>query len=307
MKIWNNIIIGAGLSGLILARRLIKSGAEVLIVEKSKSVGGRMATRRDEDATFDHGAQLTSESLTKYFGLEICQPWVQVNAEMKYAIKQGMNKAAKHLAQGLEIQLNEKVVNLKSDGHVIIELESETTLSARRVFMTCPVPQSVELLKKSKMSYPETLDQVKYAKALVGLFRIETESLMIKNLKYEENLDHGIFSISNQQSKNVSEGLAFTVVMNPKFSEAYFDKDEAGNLFLIENCLASFLTNHLKIKESDYKILRSQLKKWRYSHPLNNFGADYLALPNQNIYLIGDGFTGGSLARSVASAEAVPI
>lgn len=49
-------IIGAGLAGVTLAQRLHKY-AEVLIVEKSRGAGGRMATRHRESGSFDHGAQ----------------------------------------------------------------------------------------------------------------------------------------------------------------------------------------------------------------------------------------------------------
>ncbi|MEO5689884.1 MAG: FAD-dependent oxidoreductase [Burkholderiaceae bacterium] len=58
-------IIGAGMAGASCARRLADAGADVHLFEKSRRVGGRMATRRilwsDEDdvereAQFDHGA-----------------------------------------------------------------------------------------------------------------------------------------------------------------------------------------------------------------------------------------------------------
>jgi renalase len=58
-------IIGAGMAGASCARRLSDAGADVHLFEKSRRVGGRMATRRilwsDEDdiereAEFDHGA-----------------------------------------------------------------------------------------------------------------------------------------------------------------------------------------------------------------------------------------------------------
>ena len=49
-------IIGTGLSGLTLGRDL-NSIAEVTFFEKSKGVGGRLATRRVKDFSFDHGAQ----------------------------------------------------------------------------------------------------------------------------------------------------------------------------------------------------------------------------------------------------------
>ena len=49
-------IIGAGLSGLVVAQRL-QSSADITIFEKSRGVGGRMATRYAGDFEFDHGAQ----------------------------------------------------------------------------------------------------------------------------------------------------------------------------------------------------------------------------------------------------------
>ena len=50
------LIIGAGITGLIAGYHLNKAGREILIVDKSRGVGGRMATRRIGDASFDHGA-----------------------------------------------------------------------------------------------------------------------------------------------------------------------------------------------------------------------------------------------------------
>lgn len=50
-------IIGAGLSGLSCARALSAAGIPVTIFEKSRSLGGRCATRRWEGHVVDHGAQ----------------------------------------------------------------------------------------------------------------------------------------------------------------------------------------------------------------------------------------------------------
>lgn len=49
-------IIGAGISGLALARRL-STVAEVTVFEKARGVGGRMSTRYADPFYFDHGAQ----------------------------------------------------------------------------------------------------------------------------------------------------------------------------------------------------------------------------------------------------------
>ena len=52
----NVAVIGAGISGLALANK-IEHIANVTIFEKSRGFGGRVATRRVDDISFDHGAQ----------------------------------------------------------------------------------------------------------------------------------------------------------------------------------------------------------------------------------------------------------
>ncbi len=51
-------IIGAGIAGLTCAQSLHSSGVRVTVLEKSRGLGGRVATRRiDSGMSFDHGAQ----------------------------------------------------------------------------------------------------------------------------------------------------------------------------------------------------------------------------------------------------------
>lgn len=50
-------IVGAGVAGLICAQRLAEAGARVLVLDRDRHLGGRMATRRAGALQFDHGAQ----------------------------------------------------------------------------------------------------------------------------------------------------------------------------------------------------------------------------------------------------------
>jgi len=55
------VVIGAGIAGLMAAARVGGHGRRVLVIDKSRGVGGRMATRRIGDAVCDHGAQFFTQ------------------------------------------------------------------------------------------------------------------------------------------------------------------------------------------------------------------------------------------------------
>jgi predicted NAD/FAD-dependent oxidoreductase len=50
-------VIGAGMAGLACAHTLARSDVKVTVFERGRGLGGRLATRRQGDLAFDHGAQ----------------------------------------------------------------------------------------------------------------------------------------------------------------------------------------------------------------------------------------------------------
>ncbi|MCC9643712.1 NAD(P)-binding protein [Rhodopirellula sp. JC740] len=124
-------IVGAGLAGLIAARTLSDHGLDVQIFEKSRGVGGRMATRRTPNgSSFDHGAQyftVRDDRFARYVRSWIqrglVEPWMQTVVELqpggkvaeektrtpRYVGVPGMNAIGKHLAADLHVELQTKV------------------------------------------------------------------------------------------------------------------------------------------------------------------------------------------------------
>ncbi len=97
------LIIGAGAAGLVLARELTKSGQnqEIPVLEKSRGIGGRLATRRGDHCRFDHGIPaITPEEHTL----------LRLNpADIP---NEGATATAKLLAQNLAIEKNTRAIEL---------------------------------------------------------------------------------------------------------------------------------------------------------------------------------------------------
>ena len=61
-------VVGAGLSGLLVARALQARGGKVVVLEKSRGLGGRLTTKRVGEAVFDTGAQYFTAKSERFAG-----------------------------------------------------------------------------------------------------------------------------------------------------------------------------------------------------------------------------------------------
>ena len=118
-------IIGGGVAGVVCARHLQSTGLIPTIFEKSRGLGGRLATRRtDENLNFDHGAQYFtmrdpkfSAFLAQHGAENAVQKWsptpqTQAHTQAKDQIYVGvpaMNSWLKRLADGLDTVVSAKV------------------------------------------------------------------------------------------------------------------------------------------------------------------------------------------------------
>ena len=117
-------VIGAGISGLAAARLLTKNGMVCTVFEKSRGLGGRMATREIGEVTFDHGVQYLrrrKSSFSEFMDRCLEEGHIQAWTEKYFVGVNGMTAPANALAEGLNVEFNYTVKSLiqNSDGWVI--------------------------------------------------------------------------------------------------------------------------------------------------------------------------------------------
>lgn len=296
------VIIGAGLTGLLLAQTL-GAAAHVRIFDKARGVGGRLATRRSDVAKFDHGAQFyrPKEPLKdlhlRWLERGLVQHWFDDQGQAHFAAPGGMTTLAKDLAQNLDVVLNERVASLElSQQGWRLQFESGRTETADRVVFTSPIPQTLEILRSSGMTYEPSLDRIAYSKALVLLIENAPKPFQFEKQHYIEPTHGSLFSIADQLDKKVSAVPALTVTMNAEFSETNFDAPEPE---VIEKILLE-----LRGMSPGFEPGVTQLKKWRYCQVQNAHSQLFTEI-SPRLYLAGDGFGGASLNGAARSAHAL--
>ena len=158
------VVVGAGMAGLTAAR-LLSGVAEVVVLDKGRGVGGRLATRRVGEATFDHGAQFITthtdefaSTITQLVGSGVVAPWfsgrigpngvIDPDGHTRFRGAVSMNAIAKELAIGLDVRTASLVSSLVHDGKSwTVVLADGTELQADGIVITSPVPQTLALLE----------------------------------------------------------------------------------------------------------------------------------------------------------------
>ncbi|MDH3707585.1 MAG: NAD(P)-binding protein, partial [Acidimicrobiia bacterium] len=148
------VVVGAGLAGLTAARALVAAGERVQVVDKGRSVGGRLATRRIGGATLDHGAQFFTvrtdafaAEVDRAVGNDVAYEWCRgftdpADGHPRYAVRGGMNRLAKHLAAGLEVMTATRISAVSAGEYWAVEHDGGL-LQASAVVLTAPMPQNL--------------------------------------------------------------------------------------------------------------------------------------------------------------------
>jgi renalase len=188
------VVIGAGLAGLTAAHHLQAAGRSVVVLEKSRGLGGRLNTRRHLDSRADRGVPylepqgpLTAAWIQELQSTCDLQPWPQplhhltaeglqtIPGDQRWAMPTGLSSAAKQLATGLTIARGHRAIALTApanpgqpwtiqcDFPAAIEPEQQQEFwTAGAIVLAIPAPQAADLLESVAPDWAKRARQVTF-------------------------------------------------------------------------------------------------------------------------------------------------
>lgn len=304
-------IIGAGVSGLIAANEAQRQGLICSVFDKARRAGGRLASRRSDWGSFNHGAAYFSmpSSLTQTGDPRLQRMLSQDLSTVLLATIDGekcpalvpsdsINAIAQTWTQGLSCTYQHTLTELKHDGHNWWLKFSENVAWVGpfdRVLMTCPPAQALALLAKSPAQYSlcKRLQQMQHAPCW-SLRWVPMQVPMDSVFVRDDLQAHGIALCIREDLRPQGHGVPrFSVHATPAWSAQHLelDSDAAAQLLMRAAAQALGIASEAQYLEAH---------RWRYASVIQAAGEPHLVGAN-GLFYGGDACLGGTVAQAMLS------
>lgn len=303
MEPWDVIVVGAGVTGLTLARLLDEEGKRVLVIDKGHRPGGRLASKTVAGMALDVGAvearttDPAVQHLTSRFAAAQWTPDSENPGHHRWLFP-GTARDVASLWQGtipVQSSFVTHVLPGPNGAIGVVRHGCDEPLWAEHVVLTTPIPQAQAIVAYSDLPLDYSLDAIEYHKRQILLAVIEGDGTdpdstwstdIIEFLRLRPRLD-GLLGIE-----------AFA---HETWSEATWNDDATisqGRLLL-----------ELGVLLGRARVIDSQMMRWRYAVASSVSGASsFWSHPDlPGLMIAGDGFGDTSdrrfgIHRAVTSA-----
>jgi renalase len=309
------IVVGAGMAGLVCAQQLRQAGYSVLVVEKSRGFGGRVATRRLHDTCADHGAcylkpkgKLMTQFVELLLQRNVLQVWngtfmdksenIASSIQARYASSTGMSSIAKFLATGLNVTLNQRViqVNLNSDTSWRLTLEAGDELTTKALVIAIPAPQALTLLEPLEANldstFIEKLRSVEFFPSISVMAGYPSTSKPLpqwRTITFDNDNVLGWIGFDSTKRTNPSQPV-FVVQSSAAEAERNLETNDLQPVGQQILQAAANIVGFDWLAHPDWL----DVHRWRYAFPRTPLQESFLAASKQPLVCCGD-WCGGNL------------
>lgn len=270
------------MAGLSAANALQAAGDQPVIVDKSRGVGGRLATRRTQFGSFNHGAPTVSAYTDDFKSFLTDADTAQWNGFGEAEGVPTMSALAKPLMGEIKLHFQVGVTHLEVSGtSVEVTFSDGETDKFDRAVMAVPAPQAIQILSVEGVlaSWADALHDVTMAPCWAGLFAFN-EPLPVLSLPSGVHLQkNGVI-----QSGTPSERWVFHA--DAAWSQKNLERDKSEIL----SDLSTLFFDRMQMDRRDPVF--SQAHRWRYARVSKSLDLPFLQSPDGRISVVGDAFAG---------------
>ena len=157
------VVVGAGIAGVSCARVLQQAGLAVVVLDRGRKAGGRMARWTRDGRAVDIGAAYFTVRDPAFAALAeewatrgIAHPWAdrfvvdepsgrrsETTAPVRWSAEGGLRSLVEDLATGLDVRLGHEVTSVEIEGAQVVRVDGQPV---QGVVLAMPDPQVADLV-----------------------------------------------------------------------------------------------------------------------------------------------------------------
>lgn len=273
------------MAGLSAANALESAGSSPVIVDKSRGVGGRLATRRSQFGSFNHGAPTVSAFTSAFKAFLTEADTAQWNRFGEAEGDPTMSALAKPLVGQIPLHLKLSVTHLESaESGVRATFSNDTSEEYDRAIVAVPAPQAIQILRVEDVlaDWAQPLNSVEMAPCWAGLFAFEKSLPVLsvpRSIHLQKDSDFSDFD-------DIQDSERWVFHADAEWSQEHLERDKEE---ILEDITTQFFD---KLQMDRQEPIFAQAHRWRFARVAKQLKLPSLQSPDGRICVIGDAFSG---------------
>lgn len=309
------LVVGAGLAGLACAADLKAQGAKVTVLEQSRGVGGRCATRRlPGNVRVDYGAQFftaRSERLEALVKQGLKDGWIaewyrtiplwkdgkiqqREAGHPRYMCPAGMSELPTRLSKDLNVPLGDAVVSLEHlENGYRATTKSQATFEGKKLVLNLPPAQILDLARPILSEVVlASLEAVTMEPRWAAMFVLSYDiDVTWPALELEGH--PALVWLARDHTKR-GEGATPTLIAHADVAWSQERLESPPN-----DALADLATEVEKLVKP-VRFMQSHMHRWRYAKTPTPLGKPFLEA-GDDLWACGDWCVGGRVEGALES------